>query len=144
MSFSTLLMLVAGLLVVTSVFLLFSSFAIRRLHTVPVPPDLEAETLNLFPAETQAAIRLHRACFRNDARAANEALTQWAWAHGDSGVANGLDRKIDALREPQLREAVQELWFHLEQPGGKHWFGDRLWNGFLGSHPEFEEVELSV
>lgn len=143
MSFTSAMLIVAGLLVGASTIVLFSSLSLRRLRTVPGPPNLDLETMKLFPAETRAGIQLHQACFKNDPKAASEALTMWAWASGEAAMANNLDHKIEALRRPELRLAIQDLWKHLDSKKRKPWSGDLLWNAFVGTNPEFGNVILS-
>ncbi len=143
MSFTSVMLIVAGLLVVSSAVVLLSTYTLRRLRTVPTPPDLDLETLKLFPAETRAGIKLHKACFNNDPEAANNALTMWAWASGETSVVNQMDRKMEGLRRPELRLAIEDLWKHLETKQERPWFGDILWSAFVSIYPEFQEVKLS-
>jgi hypothetical protein len=130
-----------GILVLAASAVLFSSFTLKKLRAIPKPPEIASESIKLFPAETRAGIKLHQACFQNDPQAANEALTMWAWASGDPAVANGLDRKMLALRNPELRKSIVDLWNHLESPQGQPWFGDLLWNAFVQTNPEFQNRE---
>ncbi len=142
MSFTSVVLIVAGLLVLASAVVLISSLVLRRLRTMPGPPEMDLEELKMFPAETRAGIQLQKACFNNDPNAANEALTMWAWASGEPAVANRLDRKMEALRRPEVRLAIQELWKHLEATPEKPWFGDILWKAFEGTNPEFQNPKL--
>lgn len=143
MSFTTLSLILVGLMLATSSIMLASSLALKKLRTIPGPPEMDEEVPEMFRAESRAGRKLHRACYDNDAHAANDALTQWAWASGEKGVANVLDRKMEALCRPELRAAVKELWEHLENENIKPWFGDKLWNAFVGTHPEYREMEGS-
>ncbi len=131
-----------GMVVATAVAVLFSSLARRHLRTVPKPPKLAPEILRHFSAEMRAGIQLHQACFLNDPKAAAEALTLWAWASGETAVANGLDRKMEALGQPDFRNSIEELWCHLENSEKEIWFGDPLWNAFVSTFPEFQDLEL--
>ncbi len=143
MSLTTLSLILVGLMLAVSAIMLASSLAVKKLRTIPGPPENEGEDPVMFPAETRAGRKLHQACFDNNADAANEALTQWAWASGETGVANSLNRKMEALCRPELRTAVKELWEHLENHDDRPWFGDKLWNAFVGTHPEFQKMECS-
>lgn len=140
---TTLLLVMAGAVTLTVTVVLVSSLALRRLRTVPEPPVISSSNSFVLPSEVQAGLKLHRACFDNDADAANNALIMWAWATGEAAVANSLDRKIEALREPDLQDAIKRLWRHLEAPKERPWFGDELWSAFCSSHPQFQELELS-
>ena len=144
MTFISVLLVVAGLLALSFLIVLVISLSLRNLRTVPKPPDLEEDTLKLFTAETRAGIQLHKACYMNDPEAASNALTMWAWASGEPAVANNLDRKMDALRRPELRLAIQDLWKHLDSEHNPPWFGDALWQAFVATHPEFNKVELTI
>jgi len=141
MSFTTVALLVVGLITGTVMVHLFSSLRLKNLRTVPKPPVVDSETMKVFSAETRAGLSLHQACFNNDAKAASEALTMWAWAAGDSSVANSLDRKTVSLHSPDFRKAITELWSNLDSDNSKQWFGHRLWSAFLKSNPEFRELE---
>ena len=143
MSFTTLMLLAAGPLVVFAMVLLFSSLRMKRLRTVPKPPKLAPETIRSFSAEARAGVSLQQACYNNDPHAASEALTKWAWARGDSTMANHLDQKMVALRNPEFRHAIKDLWGHLESKNKKQWFGDLLWTAFLRMNPEFQELEFT-
>lgn len=142
MSFTTFTLLAVGLLVGSSMVLLLTSLRLRRLRTVPKPPQLAPETIQSFSAEARAGVKLQQACYNNDPRAASEALTKWAWASGEPAVANSLDQKMAALRNPEFRDAIKDLWSHLDAGNKKQWFGDLLWNAFLRSNPEFQELEF--
>lgn len=142
MTLTSVALLAVGILASVFLIYIFSSLKLNRLRTIPKPPEISPETLKLFPAETRAGIQLHQACFQNDAVAANEALTMWAWANGESAMANSLDYKMTDLQRPEFREAIKALWMHLETDKNSQWFGDPLWNAFLGTNPKFRNMEL--
>ncbi len=143
MSLISLVSIAFGLLVLSFLVVLLTSRVMKSLRTVPVPPELEQDEIFLFSAETRAGIKLHQACYKNDPEAASDALTMWAWASGEPAVANNLDRKMEALRRPEFRLAVEELWVYVDSKQNKPWFGDRLWSAFINTHPEFEKIELT-
>jgi len=142
MSLITITLLTVGSLAGIALVLLASSLKLKSLRTVPKPPAVDAETMNILPAETRAGLSLHQACFNNDPKAASEALTMWAWANGEAAVANSLDTKTAALHSPLFRKAITELWSHLDSDNKKQWFGHNLWTAFLDSNPEFQDMEL--
>lgn len=142
MSLISIALITCGVLIAIAAIPICSNLAMRGLRTVPKPPKLAPETLQLFPAETRAGIRLHQACYNNDAQVASEALVLWAWASGETAVANVLDWKRVELAKPELHRAINDLWCHLEAPEGRHWFGDSLWNAFVGTNPEFQDLEF--
>lgn len=143
MSFTTVLLLAVGFLLGVVLVHLFSSLHVRRLRTIPKPPTMDSETFNTLNAEVRAGFRLQKACYNNDPKAASEALILWAWASGEPAVVNGLDGKMDVLRQPELQRAITDLWFHLDSQDSHHWFGDALWNAFLDTNPDFESLESS-
>lgn len=141
MPFTTPALLVTGFLTGIALVHLFASLKIKNLRTIPKPPEIEMDKFKRISAEARAGVKLQQACYNNDPLAASEALTMWAWASGESDMANSLDQKREALKNKDLRTAISALWAHLESKEKKTWFGDCLWRAFLDTNPEFRTLE---
>ncbi len=155
MSFTTMALMVAGLSVGIALVLLFLNQRLKRLGavtklikpieaTVPVKPTAPAsESPKLLSIEARTGILLRSACLKNDAKAASEALTMWAWASGDSPETYSREQKLETLNHPGFRAAIKELWLHLEAEDDRQWSGTPLWKAFLLSNPEFRQLEIT-
>ncbi len=140
MSFTTAALLITSLLTVAASIHFFASLRLKNLRTVPRPPQLATETIKLFPAETRAGIQLHQACFNNNAKAAGEALTRWAWVSGELVLANSLGQGVEVPGCPDFRAAIKDLRSHLDSTNKGQWFGDPLWSAFLNQNPEYQNL----
>lgn len=142
MSFTSIALVAVGIIAGISMVSLLSLLKLKKLRTVPSPAPLAPESINHFSADTRAGIKLHQACYDNDAWAASEAFTMWAWAKGEPTIANAVDQKTTDLQSLALRQAITELWVHLDPKNEDQWFGHKLWSAFMHSYPEYQESEF--
>lgn len=137
------LLLVLGLITLVSAIIIISSLAASKLRTVPPLEELDPVEIMFLPAEARVGLKLHEACFHNNAQGAQDALVKWMWVTGEAAQIHRLENDPTTLGHPEIADAVIELWAHLEDPQSRPWFGDKLWRAFTAANPKFREMEIT-